>query len=98
MDSSDGLSFLGRELPQSFRLNVVTLPPHSEQPYREADWLDAIVIVERGEVELECTAGGRRQFQQGAILWFVGLPLRTLRNRGDEPTVLAAVSRVSDEF
>ncbi len=94
----DRLSFLGRALPRSFQLKVVTLQPGSEQPYREADWLDAIVIVERGEIELECTAGGRRQFQQGAILWFVGLPLRTLRNRGDEPTVLAAVSRSAMSF
>jgi quercetin dioxygenase-like cupin family protein len=98
MDSNDPLSFLGRDLPRSFQLKVVTLPPGSEQPYREADWTDCIVVVEQGEIELECNAGGRRQFQQGAILWLVGLPLRTIRNRGHEPAVLAAVSRAAMTF
>jgi len=98
MESNDRLSFLDRDLPVSFRLKVVTLPPGSEQPYRESDWTDAIVVVERGELELECTAGGRRRFQRGAILWLIGLPLRTLRNRGHEPVVLAAVSRSAVSF
>jgi hypothetical protein len=79
-------------------MKVVTLPPQSEQPYCEEDWTDAIVTVEQGEVELECCAGGRKCFQRGAILWLVGLPLRTLRNRGDEPVVLAAVSRSAMSF
>jgi quercetin dioxygenase-like cupin family protein len=98
MESNDRLSFLGRDLPPSFVLRVVTLAPHSEQPYREEDWSDAIVIVEQGELELECRAGGRKRFQRGAILWLVGLPLRILRNRGDEPTVIAAVSRAAMSF
>jgi quercetin dioxygenase-like cupin family protein len=98
MSSDRRLSFLGRELPKSFELRVVTFPPGSEQPYQEADWSDAIVVVEQGEIEVECTRGGRRQFRRGAILWLVGLPLRTLRNRGDEPAVLSAVSRSAMSF
>ena len=98
MDSNDRLSFLGRTLPRSFVVKVLTLPPGDEEPYREGDWADAIVIVERGELELECTRGGSRRFQRGAILWFAGLPLRTLRNRGDEPVVLTAVSRAAMNF
>jgi hypothetical protein len=98
MDSDDRLSFLGRDLPRSFARRVLTLPPGGEEPYREADWVDAIVIVERGELELECRAGARKGFQRGAILWFAGLPLRTLRNPGLEPVVLAAVSRAAMSF
>jgi hypothetical protein len=98
MDSNDRLSFLGRALPRSFVLKVFTLPAGDEEPYREADWADAIVIVEQGVLELECTRGGSREFQRGAILWFAGLPLRTLRNRGPEPVVLTAVSRAAMSF
>jgi hypothetical protein len=98
MDSNDLLSFLGRELPRSFVLKVLTLPPGAAEPYREADWADAIVIVERGVLELECTRGGSREFRRGAILWFAGLPLRTLRNCGPEPVVLTAVSRAAMSF
>jgi hypothetical protein len=98
MDSNDRLSFLGRELPEAFVLKILTLAPESEEPYREEDWADAIVIVERGELEVECQAGGRKLFRRGAILWLVGLPLRTLRNRGQEPVVLAAVSRAAMSF
>jgi hypothetical protein len=98
MDSNDRLSFLGRELPCSFVMKVLTLPPGDAEPYREDDWADAIVIVEQGVLELECTRGGSRKFRRGAILWFAGLPLRTLRNRGEEPVVLTAVSRAAMSF
>ena len=98
MDSNDRLSFLGRSLPRSFVLKVLTLAPGDEEPYRESDWADAIVIVEQGELELECTRGGSRTFRRGAILWFAGLPLRTLRNRGEEPVILTAVSRAAMSF
>jgi quercetin dioxygenase-like cupin family protein len=98
MDANDPLSFLGRALPGSFVLKVFTLPPGDAEPYREADWADAIVVVEQGELELECTRGGSRTFRRGAILWFAGLPLRTLRNRGEEPVVLTAVSRAAMSF
>ena len=66
MDSNDRLSFLGRELPEAFVLKILTLAPESEEPYREEDWADAIVIVERGELEVECQAGGRKLFRRGA--------------------------------
>jgi quercetin dioxygenase-like cupin family protein len=98
MESNDRLSFLGRDLPGSFVLKVFTLSPGEEEPFREDDWGDAIVIVEQGELELECNAGGRKRFQRGAILWLAGLPLRILRNRGDEPTVITAVSRAAMSF
>ena len=98
MDSDDRLSFLGKKLPRTFVLKVLTLAPASEEPYREADWADAIVIVEHGELEIECQAGGRKSFRPGSILWLAGLPLRTLRNRGQEPVVVTAVSRAAMSF
>ncbi|MBA2533395.1 MAG: hypothetical protein H0V21_00120 [Rubrobacter sp.] len=58
----------------------------------------ALVVVERGEIELECERGTRRRFGRGSVLWVSGLPLRALRNSGRGPALLVAVSRrLADE-
>jgi len=87
------LTFLDGPLPPRFRLHGVTLDPGSTRPFREEEWLDALVVVERGEIELECRAGSRRRFPAGAVMWLHGMDLQALHNPGDEPTVLSAVSR-----
>jgi hypothetical protein len=89
----DRLSLLGRRLPPGFEVRAVAVAPGRERPYHEADWLDALVVIERGEIELECLGGTRRRFARGDVLWLGGLPLRALRNYGRGPAVLAAVSR-----
>ncbi len=83
----DGLPSAG------FRFASVELAPGGTRPYEAGEWADALVVVARGEVELECRDGGRRRFGQGEALWLSGLPLRALRNPGGEPAVLVAVSR-----
>jgi hypothetical protein len=85
-------------VPAGFALRVVAVPPGDELAYVAGDWSDAVVVVEHGEVELECLAGGRRAFACGAVLWLAGMPLRALRNPGPEPAVLSAVSRRADDF
>ncbi|HXV33299.1 MAG TPA: hypothetical protein VD769_04755 [Gaiellaceae bacterium] len=91
--------FLGSPVPPPFSARRVVLAAGEERPYDEADWADAIVLVERGEVELECSRGGRRRFESGSVLWFQGLPLRAIRCIGQDAAVLFAVSRRrSDEF
>jgi hypothetical protein len=93
-DSDTGrLSFLHGKLPAGFELEVVRIEPGEVRPYHDADWWDALVVVERGEIELECDKGGRRKFVEGAVLWLVGLPLVALHNPGPEPVLLSAVSR-----
>jgi hypothetical protein len=87
------LSFLGRPLPPAFELRTFVVPPDGERPYDRADWHGALVVVERGEIELEWRDGPRRRFARGAVLWLSDLPLRALHNRGREPAMLAAVSR-----
>jgi hypothetical protein len=87
------LSFIDRPLPPSFDLRVVAIAPGHERAYDEAEWRGALVVVERGDIELECLAGGRLQCAAGAVLWLVGLPLRALHNAGPETALLAAVSR-----
>ena len=77
----------------TFALRTVRVEPGVSLPYEEADWRDALVTVESGELELVMACGRSCFFQEGDFLWFQGLPLAQLRNRGDEPTVLVATSR-----
>jgi hypothetical protein len=71
----------------------VDMPPRSSFPYRDADWRDALVVVTRGEVELESIGGCRRRFGRNDVLWLAGLPLRAVHNRQAEPARLLAVAR-----
>jgi quercetin dioxygenase-like cupin family protein len=77
----------------AFTRREVTIPPGGERPYDPAEWWDSLVTVERGEVELDCRAGAVARFTRGDILWLTGLGVCALRNTGDEPAVLVAVSR-----
>lgn len=52
-----------------------------------------MVVVERGEIGLECMHGGRRTFGAGSVLWTVGLDLVSIHNGGDTPVVLSVVQR-----
>jgi quercetin dioxygenase-like cupin family protein len=89
----DRLSVLGRRLPPGFEVQVTIVAPGRDHPWRETDWRDALVVVERGRVEIECTGGMRLSFGRGAVLWLARLPVRSLRGAGPEPAVLAAVRR-----
>jgi hypothetical protein len=79
--------------PPGFRRWEVAFPPGSERAYDEAEWRDALVLVERGEIELECGPGEPGRFGPGAVLCLTGLELRFIRNPAREPTVLVAFSR-----
>lgn len=87
------LSFLGRPLPVAFTLLAVTVAPGTEQDLDAARWHDALVVVERGAIELDATDGSRASFATGAVLFLAGLPVRAVCNRGAEPAVLVAVRR-----
>ena len=82
---------LGRA-PSRF-VRVVVIPPRSAWLYVDADWRDRLVEVDRGELELELLGGRRCHFSAGAVLYLVGLRVRTLQNRTTEPTVLVTASR-----
>lgn len=90
---AEPVSFLHRALSSSFDKRVVTLDPGGSRPYRAAEWHDALVVLELGEVVLECADGGRRRFAAGAVLWLAGLGLVALHNESAEPAVLVAVAR-----
>ncbi|MFC4947020.1 hypothetical protein [Pseudonocardia sp. GCM10023141] len=76
----------------AFRRRVVTIAPDDWHAFVDSEWDDSLVVVERGDIELYCSATVRR-FAQGAMLWFSGLGLRALHNPGVEDTVLVALSR-----
>jgi hypothetical protein len=76
-----------------FDRRVVVVPPGGARDYDEADWHDALVLVVRGEIELEARGGRRARFGRGAVLSLAGLPLRALHNHGGEPAELVAVRR-----
>ena len=102
MDDRDRLSLLGTPVPRRFVLCVTTIAPGGRLAFAAADWDDAMVIVEQGTLDLECTRGGSRRFERGAVLCLAGLPLRALHNLGLEPAVLASVARrqngTTDDF
>jgi hypothetical protein len=81
------------EAPPSFEFRAVAVEVGVERIYNEAEWRDALVVVTRGEIELESIRGDSCRFGRGSVLCLVRLPLRALRSRGTEPAVLVAVSR-----
>jgi FAD/FMN-containing dehydrogenase len=88
----DDLPSLGRPAGRFVR-HVAEIAPGQARPIDEPWWDDALVLVEAGEVELECRGGGRATFVRGDVLFVVGLEARSLRNRGTSPAVVAAVGR-----
>jgi hypothetical protein len=91
--NDERVSFLGGRLPEGFVCREVTIECGSERPYDAGEWGGAIVVVEEGELELECQGGSRARFASGSILFFEALGLLTLRNPGDARVLLTAVTR-----
>jgi hypothetical protein len=81
------------DLPLGFVIRAVGVEPGGHRIYRRAEWSDALVLVRRGEIELECLSGTRHRFGRGDLLWLAGLSLRALHNPGPEPALLVAVAR-----
>jgi hypothetical protein len=100
-ESAAGALFRG-PLPAGFSRRVVRVAPGLELDFEEGGVHDAIVVVEQGEVELECRSGTRRRFGRGSMIPIARLPIAHLRSVGLDALVLVAVSRASlsgiDEF
>jgi hypothetical protein len=101
-DGSAGDALFRHPLPGGFSRRVLHAAPGVELSL-EADGLpDAIVVVEEGELELECKAGARRRFGPGSMIPIARLSIAHLRSVGHGPLRLVAVSRAllpgTDEF
>ena len=75
-----------------FRRRSVALAPAEELILDPSVWMDAVVFLDAGELELECVLGERRSFAAGAVLR-LSPPVRVLRNPGACPARLVAISR-----
>jgi CRP-like cAMP-binding protein len=87
------LSFLRKRTGVAFRVRRIVVPAGGERGYEQGEWRDALVVVERGSVEIETIDGASCSFVKGDILRLTGLRLRLLRNRGRLPVVLSVASR-----
>ena len=76
-----------------FRIREFVVPPGGERRYIHDEWRGALVVVEKGNIEIESLGGVRLSFQAGAVLFLAGLRIRFLRNRELVPAVLTATSR-----
>jgi hypothetical protein len=89
-------------LPAGFSRRVLRVAPGFELGLEADDLSDAIVVVEQGELELECQAGTCRRFGCGSMIPIARLSITHVRSVGRGPLVLVAVSRASppgtDEF
>ena len=80
-------------LEEGIEVRRVAVAPGATRAYDEADWHGALVVVERGRIELEGLSASRLSLERGAVLWLAGLPLRALHNHGVEPTVMVTFTR-----
>ena len=88
-------------LPEGFARRVFRVGPGLELGLVPGGLLDAIMVVEQGELELEFRAGACRRFGRGSMIPVGRLPTAHLRCVGAEPLILVAVWRqppASDEF
>jgi hypothetical protein len=78
-----------------FAVRAVAVAPGEDLAYDEAQWRDALVVVQRGEIELRGVSGASRSFRRGDLLWLERVPLAALYNPGAEPAVLLAIARAN---
>jgi hypothetical protein len=75
---------------------MFAVAPGEERVYRATEWRNALVVVERGQIELRCVDDTSWHFERGATLVLAGLPIRALCNDGTETTLIAAISRAGN--
>ncbi|MEO5985555.1 MAG: hypothetical protein ABIW50_00725 [Candidatus Limnocylindria bacterium] len=91
--SDDGLyqALRRADLPMGIERWRLALLPGIERPTGPDEWAGALVVVEQGTLEVECIGGGTEQFAPGNLLALGCLPVRALRNCGDEEMRLTVV-------
>ena len=94
---SGGPALFRDPLPEGFSRRVFRVAPGLELGTDPTDLQGTLMLVEQGELEVECRAGTRRRFGHGSMISIARLPVSRLRSVGTGALVLAAVSRVSPE-
>jgi hypothetical protein len=80
-------------MPEGFERWGVTLGAGETRASDATEWSGALVMVDRGSVEVGCIAGATSTFVAGDVLALSCLPLRWLRNSGSDEARLVAVRR-----
>ena len=96
MEEGRYISFFNRRLPSWVEVRIFAIAPRDERPYRASEWRSALVVVERGQVDLMGVDGTRLSFARGDTLFLSGLPIRALRNDGEQVALLSALSRAAE--
>lgn len=71
----------------------VSLAPGDRVPSTSIEWTDALVLVEGGQLRVECADGGAWTYRRGDLLVLAWLPLLALANPGTEDARLLAIRR-----
>ncbi|UXX91188.1 hypothetical protein N7U49_00310 [Streptomyces sp. AD2-2] len=87
------VSFVGRRTRPGHRVRTVVIRPGEALDYVSEEWTDALVVVEEGLLEVECSSGARARFGSGAVLTFAAVQPRRLLNPGATPLILSALTR-----
>jgi quercetin dioxygenase-like cupin family protein len=82
----------------NLEVRVVILDPGCDLKLEPAEWLDALVEVDQGAVELELPSGASVRFSAGDLLWLKEGTMRALPRGGQDSAVLVAVSRSSCHY
>jgi hypothetical protein len=81
------------DVPPGFECRAISVEAGGDRIYHDAEWQDALVLVARGEIELEWQDGRRCRLASGETFWLAGLPLRRIHNAGAETAQLVTISR-----
>jgi hypothetical protein len=79
-------------LPEGFSRRVFRVAPGLELGLDTRRLPNTIVVVEEGELELQCRAGTCRRFGRGSMIPIGRLPIAHVRSVGSGSLVLVAVS------
>jgi quercetin dioxygenase-like cupin family protein len=77
----------------AYQIRRLIISSGAERAFCSEEWADALVVVEKGTLELESLKGERIRFVAGDILCLARVPVRMLRNPGAHPVVVSATSR-----
>ncbi|HEX8645743.1 MAG TPA: hypothetical protein VF715_02505 [Thermoleophilaceae bacterium] len=93
MTEIEKLSLLERPPPAWARLRLLLIAAGGKRGYVASEWTGALVVVERGRIELECLEACRWPFAEGSVLCLAQMPLRAVHNPGPGVTVLSVLSK-----
>jgi hypothetical protein len=87
------LDLLSLPPASKFEVRVVIIEPGCDLILEPAEWLDALVEVDQGVVELELPSGASTRFSTGDLVWLREGRIRAVPSGGQDSAVLVAVSR-----